>query len=153
MRKISLLLILTCIVTLFSGCNNTENVKELVVGKTWRLSCFYYKNGNKAIDRYPNADKILMDNLNGFYVQFYENNTFEGKGAKSRFSGTWRADGKSNEFSINVTQQEGTETETIAIDFINAVKGVVSYKCDYYNLSLYYKDKNEYMTFYVKKTT
>lgn len=151
MKKYSLFLIITLIVTLLSGCNNSEDVKQLITGKTWRLSCYYYKNGNTAIDRYPNANKILMDNMDGFYLTFYENNTFSGKGAKCSFSGTWRGDGKNNDFSMNINQLSGAESETIAIDFINAVKGVVSYKSDYNNLELYYKYKNEYMSFYVKK--
>lgn len=151
MRKISLLLAITFIVTLLSGCNNTENVNDLVAGKTWRLSCFYSKDGSKLIDRYPNANKILMDNMNGFYLQFYDNNTFNGKGINCSFSGTWRGDGKSNYFSVNITQLSGTETEQIATDFINSIRGIVSYKSDYNNLELFYKNKNEYMTFYVKK--
>lgn len=151
MKKSILFLITFLIVTLLSGCNDTENVKELVTGKHWRLISFYDKNGNKILDRYPDANKIFIANPDGFYLSFADDNTFKGKGAKCSFSGTWRGDGKSNFFSMNITQMSGSETDLVAIDFISAVKETTVYKSGYNNLSLYYKNKNEYMSFFIKQ--
>jgi hypothetical protein len=151
MKKRILFLLLT-VLPFISGCNNTENVKGLIVGKTWRLSSFYYKDG--GIISYPNAKEILENNPDGFYLKFNDNNTFNGKAINCSFSGTWNGNGKTNDFSMTITNTAGSDaSQTIAVDFINAVKGAYSYKADENILTIYYSYgvRDESMSFYVKK--
>jgi len=91
--KTKILFLLLAIIPLISGCNDTENVKALLVGKTWRFSSFMYKD-IVIEDRYPTANEILEQNPNGFYLKFNENNTFYGQAINYSFNGTWSADGE-----------------------------------------------------------
>lgn len=149
--KTKILVLLLAILPILSGCNNTENLKGLIVGKTWRLSCFMYNDD--LITRYPNADDISKNNPNSFYLNFNENNTFNGKAINCSFSGTWSGDGKTNDFSINITNSAGSDdSQIIAADFIKAVKAAYSYKGDDNIISIYYKynGRNEHMVFKAK---
>ncbi len=151
--KTKILFLLLAVLPFLNGCNNNEDVKVLLVGKTWRFSSFYYTDGDKLIlDRYQDADEILKNNPNGFTLNFSDNNTFSGKAINTSFTGTWTGDGKTNDFSMTIAKTSGSdETLQIAKDFINAIKDVGSYKADDNNLSLKYKGGDEYMSFYVKK--
>lgn len=151
--KTKILFLLLAFFPLLSGCNDSENVKLLVVGKNWRLSSFYYKDNDPILDRYPTANEILKANPDGFYIKFNENNTFSGKAINCSFSGTWSGNGSSNDFSMNITSSAGSDNTQIAIDFINAIKNAYSYKADENLLVIYYRYgvRDESMSFYVKK--
>ena len=149
--KTKILVLLIAILPILSGCNNTENVKGMITGKTWRLSCFMYNDD--LITRYPNVDDIFKNNPNGFYLKFNENNTFYGQAINCSFNGTWSGDGKTNDFSMNITSIAGDDSQqVIATDFVKAVKAAYSYKGDDNILSIYYKynGSNEHMVFKVK---
>ncbi len=150
--KTKILFFLLAILPFISGGNNTEDVKALLVGKTWRLSDFYYKNG--SIIPYQNANEIFKNNPDGFYLKFNDNNTFNGKAINCSFSGTWNGSGKTNDFSMTITNTAGSDaSQIIAVDFINAVKAAYSYKADENILTIYYSYgvRDESMSFYVKK--
>jgi hypothetical protein len=150
--KTKILFLLLSVLPFISGCNNTEDVKTLLVGKTWRLSSFMY-NDNVITDRYPTADEIFKNNPNGFYLKFNENYTFNGQAINCSFNGTWSGDGKSNDFSMNITSSAGSDdSQLIASDFVKAVKNAYSYKADDNILSIYYtyNGRNEHMVLYVK---
>ena len=151
--KTKILVLLLAILPFLSGCNNTENVKGLIVGKTWRLNSFMY-NDNVITDRYPTANEILEKNPAGFYLKFNENNTFYGQAINCSFSGTWSGDGKTNNFTMNITNSAGSDdSQKIAVDFVNAAKNAYSYEADENILTIKYKyyGQNESMILYVKK--
>lgn len=151
--KTKILVLLLAILPFLSGCNNTENVKGLIVGKTWRLNSFMYNN-DVITDRYPTANEILEKNPTGFYLKFNENNTFYGKAINCSFSGTWNGDGSSNSFTMNITNIDGSDdSQKIAVDFVNAAKNAYSYEADENILTIKYKynGRNESMILYVKK--
>lgn len=148
-----ILLFLLVLLPVLGGCNDSEDVKQLIVDKNWRLGNFYYKNQNPILDRYPNANEIFEANPNGFIIIFNENNTFSGKAINSSFSGNWTGNGKTNDFSMVITSTTGSDNTQIALDFIKAIKGAYSYKADENMLTIYYRYgiRDESMSFYVKK--
>lgn len=151
--KNKIIFLLLTVIPFLGGCNNTEDLKGLIVGKTWRLDCFYYKSGDAILDRYPTANKILENNPNGFYLKFNENNTFTGQAINSSFSGTWTGNSRSNDFSMTITQIAGSDdSQAIASDFVKAVSGAYSYKADENILTIHYSysGRNEYMSFRIK---
>jgi len=150
--KTKILFLLLSIIPFVSGCNNTEDIKALIVGKTWRFNSFMYKD-ETILDRYPTANQVLEANPNGFYLKFNQNNTFTGQAINCTFSGTWSGDGKSNDFSLNITSISGDDSQqAIATDFVKTIKEVYSYEGDENVLSLFYdyNGRKEHMLF-VKK--
>jgi hypothetical protein len=147
--KRKLLFLLVLIIPFLQGCNSTDDLQSLLVGKTWRLSSFYDSDGE--VIPYDGAAELLQNNPESFVIKFNEN-TFSGKALNKTFSGTWKGDGNTNTFSFYIDKTGGSDSEKIAIDFFNAIKDVGSYRnADENNLELKFSEGSKFMRFYVKK--
>jgi hypothetical protein len=63
--KTRILFILLAILPFLGGCSdNEDDIKELIVGKTWRLVGFYEKNDNEI--HFTDDEAIFNNNKDGF---------------------------------------------------------------------------------------
>lgn len=146
--KSKFLFLLILIIPFIQGCNNTDDLETILVGKTWRLSSFYDSKGE--VIPYDGAKELFENNPSSFVITFHES-TFSGKALNKTFSGTWKGDGNTNSFSFYIDKTTGSDSEQIAIDFFNAIKDVDSYRnADENNLELNYSEGSKFMRFYVK---
>lgn len=149
-----LLAMLLCIFT--TSCNDEDDIEAIFSGQTWYLGDFYHTsnwkddNNQKAVySRNPEAMKMIIANgRNRFYITFQEK-TFTARGTGNTFSGTWSADGKTNELHINITQGNpshgsGLEQE-ITRKFYDYIKSGKFYRGNTIWLKFFPEDRKSFM--------
>ena len=110
-KYIALLFCLTLVIPFLSGCNDTDDVQKIFTGKTWKMTYITKKNEHSWYKFTDVSEAIYKsyDPINGtkaFKIAFTgstEDNIIRGEFSGSgsvTFTGTWQADGKSNEFRI-----------------------------------------------------
>ena len=65
--------------------------------------------------------------------------SFSGKAITANISGTWKADGATNELNINVEGNPIEKNDVLGAAFITGLKNVTKYQGDKNNLFIYYK--------------
>ena len=156
-KDISCLLLVFSLLPLLSGCNNEDDVIEILTGKTWKLSRLTNKGSNAQFypDLWNNDNKAMEESLKKLYEQkstFTLNfegteldgelmgTTVTGQGISSSVSGTWKADGDSGDLSINVKVSGSGESDALGKAFITGLQNVYKYEGDANSLTLYFKD-------------
>lgn len=156
--KYKYLLLLLLALPFISGCERSDDVTGIFTGKTWKLTYITVADSKTPhlynfwgnAETYEKAIKEL--NQDGAYTISFtgmeSDNIVEGKFSGvlldklSEYSGSWHADGKSNDFSANV---EKTRNIKALLDnyFITGLKSATRYEGNYDNLHLYftYKDR------------
>lgn len=139
-----------------TACNDEDDINAIFVGQTWYLGDFYQTtnwtddNNQKPIyTGNSEASKLILGNgTDRFYVRFSEN-TFVAKGTGNTFSGTWRADGKTNTVSFYITQGSpssgsGLEQE-VTRKFYDAFSQAAFYRGNTIWLKFFPEDRQSFM--------
>lgn len=114
---------------------------------------YYQKNEHKPYDFWGDKDKYEQSiknyiNKEGAYTIKFEGETidnvisgkFSGTLLSHSYTGTWSANGESNAFSASV---KGSENDPLGFSnkFVEGLNRATSYKGNYDNLFIYYKDE------------
>lgn len=159
-KHITILLCLILIPVL-SGCNDTDDVQKIFTGKRWKMTYITKKNDHIWYKFDGVSEAVYKSYINGtraFKIDFTgstEDNIisggFSGSGSVT-ISGTWRADGKSNEFKvISISNNPSYDSkDTLAKHIIDGLKNSTSYGGDEKNLYLYFEYQGETLCFAFK---
>ena len=135
-KYIALLFCLTLVIPFLSGCNDTDDVQKIFTGKTWKMTYITKKNEHSWYKFTDVSEAIYKsyDPINGtkaFKIAFTgstEDNIIRGEFSGSgsvTFTGTWQADGKSNEFRITGIKNQpsyGDSKDTLAKHIVEGSK-------------------------------
>lgn len=151
LKHIICALLMLATLPLLSGCNDEDDVVNIFVGKTWKLSYIAAEGSNKQFDFWNGNEAAREKSLKalgetGNYVLNFvgsdmTNTTggaFTGKAISALVDGKWTADGKTNTLKLS-TKITGTESDLLAKAFLSGLQNAVSYKGDINNLFIYYK--------------
>ena len=151
--KYKYLLLLLLMLPFVSGCNDSDDVNGIFTGKVWKLTYITEKNEHKPYDFWGDKDKYEQSiknyiNKEGAYTIKFEGETtdnvisgkFSGTLLSHSYTGTWSANGESNAFSASV---KGSESDPLGFSnkFVEGLNRATSYKGNYDNLFIYYKDE------------
>ena len=156
-KYIALLFCLTLVIPFLSGCNDTDDVQKIFTGKTWKMTYITKKNEHSWYKFTDVSEAIYKsyDPINGtkaFKIAFTgstEDNIIRGEFSGSgsvTFTGTWQADGKSNEFRITGIKNQpsyGASKDTLAKHIVEGLENATSYEGDERNLYLYFEYEKE----------
>lgn len=152
-RNISYLLLSICMIGIFSGCNNEDDVINIFVGKTWKLSFiaiegsyqqFDFWNGNS--DAREKSMKLLAGkgnfilNFEGADINGTTGGSFNAKVTAASIEGLWNANGKNQALSLSNVKVTGSESDVFGKAFIKGIQEAFKYEGDINNLFIYYKD-------------
>ena len=138
---------------MLGSCNDEDDVAEIFVGKTWKVSRIVpegstqqFPEGLWSSEAEKNNIMTAFNNTANYTLKF-TNGTgtetggeFEARGVKATIKGTWNADGETNALTLNVKSTGATESDALAELFVNGVKKTEKYKGDANNLTLYFKE-------------
>ena len=160
------LLFLLLLFPLLSGCNNTDDLSSIFLGKTWKLtdilekdlsSSSDYWNGNQSAESTSRELVKQGDNctitFNGTIAGNTINGKISGRATSTTFSGTWRADGESRTFSASATSPS-VDSDVLGRAFLDGLNNkATSYSGDENNLYIYFKEgqKTKCLLFHVQK--
>lgn len=152
--KYRLFTLLTAIL-LLTSCNTEDDVMEIFIGKTWKLTYISTENSHTQYN-FWNNDQESEQSFNAlkqsdtFTVTFegtdlngITGGTFNAKGIKATINGQWNANGESHEMQTSSIQISSTETDKLAQAFITGFQNVIRYDGDSSNLYIYYEDKDK----------
>lgn len=138
---------------LLSGCNDSDDLQAIFIGKTWKLTYINVKDQYGMMDGFTKESlKIFQDSKDAYFINFSgveESNKISGniagKVITAGINGTWSADGKNNQFKADI--QNINESDGLAKAFITGLTNASSYSGDMNNLFLYYKPSGSEQTF------
>lgn len=152
--KYRLFTLLTAIL-LLTSCNTEDDVMEIFIGKTWKLTYISTENSHTQYN-FWNNDQESEQSFNAlkqsdtFIVTFegtdlngITGGTFKANGINASIHGQWNANGESHEMRTSETQISRTETDKLAQAFITGFQNVIRYDGDSSNLYIYYEDKDK----------
>lgn len=163
--KTKYLLFLILLFPLLSGCNDTDDIAKIFLGKTWKLTNIMeggspsndYWNGNKEAQAASIALIQAGDNctirFSGTITGDIIIGTIAGTATSTTFSGKWRADAESRTFSSNATASS-TDNDVLGRAFLEALNNkAISYSGDENNLYIHFKEgqKTKYLLFHVQE--
>ena len=136
-RNISCLLLVFSLLPLLSGCNNEDDIIEILTGKTWKLSRLANKDSNRqfysGLWKDEEAERKSRD-----FLKIEGNFTlnFEGSDVNGELMGTTvTGHGIHSNVKIN-----GSESDPLGKAFIAGLQNVYKYEGDANSLTLYFKD-------------
>lgn len=147
------LLVLAIIATTFGGCNNEDDVIEIFTGKTWKMTFIAAEGSNKQFDFWGGNETQRENSMNAlaqssnFTLEFVGTDlntttggTFNGHGVLSAVSGSWTANGASNDLALSNVKISRNETDALAKAFVTGLQNAYRYTGDNQNLYIYYKE-------------
>lgn len=150
--KTKYLLFIILLFPLLSGCNDTDDVARIFLGKTWKLTDILegdlsassdYWDGDETAEE---ASRTLMKEGSNCTIAFSGTitgnsitGTCNGRGTSNSFSGTWEADGESRAFTS--TTSTTTDSDVMGKAFLDGLNNATSYSGDESNLYLYFKEE------------
>ena len=147
------LLVLAIIATTFGGCNNEDDVIEIFTGKTWKMTFIAAEGSNKQFDFWGGNETQRESSMNAlaqsgnFTLEFVGTDlntttggTFNGHGILSAVSGSWTANGASNDLALSNVKVSRNETDALAKAFVTGLQNAYRYTGDNQNLYIYYKE-------------
>lgn len=155
-RNIANLLLVLSLLPLTCGClNNEDDVIEIFVGKTWKLTRLTTKGSsarflpglwndeatyNQSMERLDAASNYVLNfegiELNGELT----NASVNGRAINRTLDGTWQVDGVKKTLTISVKGAGAAETDPLAKEFINGLGKVSRYDGDSQSLTLFYEE-------------
>ncbi|MBP1614324.1 MAG: hypothetical protein H6Q13_1772 [Bacteroidetes bacterium] len=149
--KTKYLCFLILLFPLLSGCNDTDDVAKIFLGKTWKLTDIL--EGNASSDYWDGdetaeeASRASMQEGSNCTIAFsgtitgntITDGTCSGRGIDNSFSGTWDADGESRTFSSTITPT--TDSDVLGKAFLDGLNNATSYSGDESNLYIYFKEE------------
>lgn len=158
------LLFLVLLFPLLSGCNDSDDIAKIFLGKTWKLRDIIegkkssdYWDGDKEAEA---ASRELMEQENNCTLKFsgtitgntINKGTISGKAINNSFSGTWDVDGESRAFSTaDITPS--TDSDVLGQAFLYGLSHATSYSGDESNLYIYFKEggKSKFLLLHIPK--
>jgi hypothetical protein len=155
--RFSYLPVLALFFSFFVGCNQTDDLKGILIGKTWKLTEIRYDNGSLCRDYWAIAsggfDQEAFDVsykqkavrecftliFSGVDSGGKASGQYMGKATNATLSGNWSADGKSRAFQTSYQSAE-MDKDVLGKAFANAIKNAEFYSGDYNNLTVYFKE-------------
>lgn len=151
--KYKYLLLLLLMLPFVSACDTSDDVLGIFTGKTWKLTYITKAGDHQPYDFWNDQAKLeesmktirkegaFTVNFTGSEINKVISGAFNGKIIAAPFSGKWTANGESGEFSTSSI--EGSESDPLALGkkFIEGIRNAKSYRGDYNNLFLFYKDE------------
>ncbi|KAA6346627.1 hypothetical protein EZS27_005872 [termite gut metagenome] len=154
----------------FVGCNQTDDLKGIFMGKTWKLTEIRYDNGSLCRDYWVTAsggfDQEAFDSsykqkdarecftliLSGVESDGKASGQYVGRATNVALSGNWSAGGESRTFQTS-NQSVETDKDVLGRAFANAIKNAEFYSGDYNNLTIYFKESQvrKYLLMHVSK--
>lgn len=150
---------------LLASCNDTEDVGEIITGKTWKLTFISTSNNTGNWDRSiwqksSNPSDAFDKSIKSLREEGTFSVTFEledsskdesfgkinGKGASRFFSGSWRGNGNTNAFSCNISN-EITELDLLGKELLDGLRKAERYEGDVNNLTIYYNNGKNLLMF------
>lgn len=149
-----LLLTVLTMLSAFSSCKNEDDVIEVLTGKTWKMSRLTTEGSSSqfAVKWASESDyntSMSYLTLSGYYTVSFNGVQINGelsgnqvsvRGCNSSASGTWTANGKSKEMSLSLSLAGDTETDSLAVAFMEGIQKVYKYSGDENQLNLYFMD-------------
>ena len=171
MSKFKHLLYCLLFITALTSCNDTDDLSAIFANKGKKLTNILRQGSKGPIpitDFWPVEDikgkeksyELLRDAKNylisfdGIEEDGKITGNFSAKGVNVNLTGSWKADGKSGKISLSIKNSSGTESDSIAKEYIEALKNVYKYKGDKNNLYLYYEKGQQtgrFLMFHNKK--
>jgi hypothetical protein len=155
--RFSYLWIFVLFFSFFVGCNQTDDLKGIFMGKTWKLTEIRYDNGEVCKDYWVTAsggfDQGAFDGsykqkavrdcftliLSGMENDGKASGQYTGRATSVALSGNWSADGESRTFQTSSQSME-IDRDVLGRAFANAIKNAEFYSGDYDNLTIYFKE-------------
>ncbi|KAA6323112.1 hypothetical protein EZS27_027417 [termite gut metagenome] len=155
--RFSYLSVFALFFSFFVGCNQTDDLKGIFMGKTWKLTEICYDNGDLCKDYWVTASggfdqeafaisykqKAVKECftliLSGMENDGKVSGQYRGRAATVELSGNWSADGQSRAFRTSYQSAE-MDKDVLGRAFVNAIKNAEFYSGDYDNLTIYFKE-------------
>lgn len=161
--KLKYIVPLILMLPILSACDQTDDVIEIFLGKTWKLTFIGDSKGDCMRDYFNDkaqwdaameqmkADGNFTIGFSGAEIDGTVIGEYTGR-TTLQFSGRWEANGKNNSFKTTPVSSGASETKLGEI-FIDALKNAYKYEGDTNgNLRIYFKEKNvnKYLLLYGK---
>ena len=140
---------------LLSSCNNEDDVMDIFVGKTWKLTYISTENSNQMYDFWGDNEQARKNSTNalareGTFILNFEgselNNTtggtFNATGISATISGRWNANGETRDLSTSNVTRNRSENDALANAFYTGLVKAFRYEGDENNLYIYYTDND-----------
>ena len=126
--------------TLFSNCENSDDIEEIFIGKNWKIHGATFNgvaiNGKVVNELYSSADSYWIN---------FSSTTFEGKlQSGNHIRGIWSADGKSKSIQINIKTNLDINSSTLGQQIYQVLDNATSYSGDS-NVLTIYQDRNNFV--------
>jgi hypothetical protein len=139
------------------GCSQTDDLKGIFMGKTWKLTEIRYDNGDLCTDYWVTAsggfDQEAFDIsykqkavrecftliLSGVESGKKVSGQYVGKATNAALLGIWSANSESKAFQTFDRSVE-TDKDVLGKAFAHAIKNAEFYSGDYNNLTIYFKE-------------
>ncbi len=153
MKRLSTFILSLLTFFLLAGCSTEDDVLEIFLGKTWKLTYISTENGHKQFDFWGSSDSSqsmeALGQPNNFIVTFEGSEinattggTFNARAITATVNGQWNANGNNQEMTTSNVQVSYAERDPLAIAFVRGLQNAVRYGGDSQNLYIYYKDND-----------
>ncbi|NDW13715.1 DUF4847 domain-containing protein [Bacteroides sp. 214] len=149
--KYKIFYVLLGLLPLLSSCDESDDVGEIFLGKTWKLTEIMDEKG-KRVDYWAGDDNAreasyqLKAKAGNFTITFEGVETknsikgnFTGRAISKNIAGTWEADGDSHQFSTN--QHAENDSDVLGTKFIRGLSNAYKYSGDSKNLLIYFREE------------
>ncbi|ADV43452.1 hypothetical protein Bache_1447 [Bacteroides helcogenes P 36-108] len=155
-KNIGCLFLILSLLPCLGGCNNEDDVMEILNGKTWKLSRltsedskaqFYSGLWQNETEQKNSIEALYTEgyfivNFNCAEVNGEVTGTVEARGIRASINNaTLTVNGKSRILNIS-GKISGSESDPLARVFLNGLLNVTKYEGDSKSLTLYFKDGN-----------
>ncbi|KAA6331873.1 hypothetical protein EZS27_019567 [termite gut metagenome] len=155
--KFSYLSVFALFFSLFVSCNQTDDLKGIFMGKTWKLTEIRYDNGDLCKDYWVTVsggfDRESFDIsykqkavrecftliFSGVDSGGKASGQYKGRATNVDLSGNWSVDSESRAFQTSYQNAE-MDKDVLGRAFANAIKNAEFYSGDYDNLTVYFKE-------------
>ena len=153
MKRLNIILCSLLSLVLLAGCNTEDDVLEIFLGKTWKLTYISTENSNKQFDFWGSGDSsqsmTALKQTNTFTVSFEGSEinattggTFNATAITATINGQWNAKKKKKKMTTSDVRVSYAESDPLAIAFVRGLQNAIRYGGDSKNLYIYYKDND-----------
>lgn len=139
---------------LLAGCNTEDDVLEIFLGKTWKLTYIstennlhipfdFWGDGNLG-EHYAETleGEVFLLTFEGSELNTTVGGTFNATAITATINGQWNADGSSKDMTTSNVKVSYAESNPLAIAFVRGLQNAFRYDGDSKNLYIYYEDND-----------
>lgn len=154
MKRLSTFILSLLTFFLLAGCSTEDDVLEIFLGKTWKLTYISTENNPRVPfdfwgDGTPGKHyaetlegDVCIITFEGSEINDITGGTFNAIAISATINGQWNANGESHEMTTSNVRISHTENNPVAIAFVRALQNAIRYEGDSQNLFIYYKDND-----------